>query len=159
VSRLRILTLGALNGIFYSVIMLLLVLGGQEYEYARNIRDATGSGHLPVQLTSNERWLPMVVIWVVIFALAALVVDRFWTRKTSILFWETSGLLAVVAWNIFILSAFWLEQHFWAEATGYVRVTLPAILGLALVSLGVVLITSFLYAQAVSRFDKRTIKD
>lgn len=151
VRRLRVFILGALNGALYSVIMLLLAWWVRASEYARNIREAESLGHLPVQLTSNERWTPIVVTWVLIFALAALVVDRFWVRnKASVLFWETIGLLAVIVWNVFILSVFWLEQQMSAQTMIYawLRSSNPI---LGPISLGVVLIINFVYAQVVIR--------
>ena len=61
-NRLRILILGAINGALYSAVMLVLVWQARAYAYNRNMREAESFGQFPVQLVSNERWGPMVVI-------------------------------------------------------------------------------------------------
>jgi amino acid permease len=158
VKRLRLLILGGFDGVLYSAIMLLLVWQIRTYEYAQTVRESQSFGHLPVQLTSNERWVPMILTWIVTFALAALLVDHFWrSNKASVWFWEAIGLVAVAAWNVFILSGFWLEKGFSSQGISYAWVMSSSNPVFGPISLGVVLIVNFLYAQAVLFFEKRTI--
>lgn len=155
-NQFRILILGTINGALYSAIILVLVWQLRAYEYNRNMREAESFGHLPVQLTSSERWVPMVVAWIVMFALAALVVNHFWTKsKHSVFFWEAIGVIAVSAWNVFILSAFWLEKQLSAQQITYGWVTSPSNPLSGPISLGVVLIVNFVYAQAVISFKRK----
>lgn len=152
-KRLRLFLLGGLDGVLYSALMLVLVWQMRAYEYSRNAED------LPVQLTSNERWVPMVVIWIVMFGLAALLVDYFWRRHhQAVLFWEAIGLVAVAGWNVFILLAFSLEQGFSSTTMSYAWVTSPSNPFFGPTSLGVVLLVNLLYAQAVWLFERRTVR-
>ena len=140
--------------------MLLLVWQDRTYEYTRIVTESGSLGHLPVQLTSNERWVPMVVTWVVMFAASALFVDYFWRwKRMSILFWETVGLVAVAAWNILILLAFWLEKWFSGQPMSYSWVTSSSNPVFGPISLGVVLIANLLYALALLFFKNRTVED
>lgn len=153
VKRLRLLVLGGIDGALYSTVMLVLVWQIRAYEHARN-----SAGNLPVQLTSNERWIPIVVLWIIMFTLAALVVDRFWRwNRPSVWFWEAIGLVAVLSWNAFIISALWLEGALSAQGSGYAWVTSSPNPVFGPISLGVALVVNFLYAQAVLFFEKRTI--
>lgn len=158
-KRSRLFILGGLDGILYSVLMLLLVWQMRAYEYSRNLEDAQGLAHLPVQLTSNERWAPMVGLWILMFGLAALLVNYFWRRnQQSVLFWEAIGLVAVAGWNVFILLAFSLEKGFSSQTMSYAWVTSPSNPFFGPISLGVVLLVNFLYAQAVLLFERRTVR-
>ena len=158
-KRLRLLLLASIDGVLYSGVILLLVWQVRTYEYARNVRESQSFGHFPVQFTSNERWVPMVATWIVIFALAAIMVDYFWHwKKPSVLFWETIGLVAVAAWNVLVLLAFWIEKGFSGDTISYAWVTSSSNLVFGPISLAVVLLVNFVYAQAVLFFEKRTIE-
>ena len=157
-NRFRIFILGALNGALYSAIMLVMVWQLRAYEDARSIKDAATFGHLPVQLTSNERWVPIVVTWILIFTFAAPVVAHFWHgyRTSSVLFWEVVGLIAVSAWNVLVLFAFWIEKQSSSQMMSYDWVTSSSNPIFGPISLGVVLIVNFIYACAIRVFEKAT---
>src|SRR5215471_8919728 len=143
-NRWRILLLGATNGALYSAVMLVLVWQVRSYAYNGNMTEAESSGHFPVQLTSNERWVPMVIVWIVLFVLAAFLVNDFWRRsKASVWFWEAIGLAAVATWNVLILLTFWLEKGFSGRGLSYAWVTSSSNPIFGPISLAVVLILNF----------------
>jgi amino acid permease len=159
-NRSRILILGAIDGALYSAVTLVLVWQVRAYAYNRNVREAESFGHFPVQMTSNERWVPIVVIWIVMFGLAALLVNHFWrSSKSSVWFWEAIGLVAVATWNVFILSTFWLEKGFSGQGLSYAWATSSSNPIFGPISLGVVLIVNVLFAQAVLFFEKRVLEN
>lgn len=155
-NRLRILILGAFNGAIYGAVMLMLVWQLRAYAYARNLKDAAITGDSPVQLTTNDRWLPILVTWILIFAFVALLVRRFWPRnRSSLLFWEASGLLAVAAWNVLILVAFSLERGLFPPTLSYSWATSSSDPLSGPVSLGVVLAVNLVYSQIAWFFERR----
>src|SRR5688572_18181279 len=101
--------LGAGNGIAYSAIMLLLIWQWRASADERNFVDGMRSGDY-VNLVSNERWLPIVIVWILTFILASQLVDCFWHRgRRLILFWLAVGVLAVAGWNALALTGAWLD--------------------------------------------------
>jgi hypothetical protein len=159
-NRWRVLLLGAINGALYSAVMLVLVWQVRAYAYNHNMTEGESSGHFPVQLTSNERWVPMVVVWIVMFVLAALLVDHFWrSSKASVWFWEAIGLLAVATWNVLIFSTFWLEKGFSGRGLSYGWVTSSSNPIFGPISLGVVLTVNFVFGQAILFFEKRALEN
>lgn len=159
-NRLRILILGALNGAIYGGVMLMLVWQLRAYERALSIKEAALTGDSPVQMTSNERWLPIFVIWIAIFAAFALLVNRFWRRNwSSLLFWETSGLLAVAAWNVLILLVFFFERGGFPPNLSYSWATSPSNPIFGPISLGVVLAVNLLFFPLAGFFEKPRAND
>ena len=157
--RLHFWILGIVDGALYSSVMLLLVWQIRVSEDARNIREAAMFGHLPVQLTSNERWAPIVATWILLFAVAAPIVNHFWPRhrRRSIWFWEAVGLIAVSAWNVLLLVAFWTEKQGSGQAMSYDWLTSSSNPIFGPISLGLVLIVSFVYALVIRVFEKRMV--
>lgn len=147
-GKLRIGILGAFNGAVYSATMLLLIWRWRATADQRNIAESTISGD-HINLVSNERWIPIVLIWLVAFTLASLVVDYFWQRRKGyILVWEVVGVIAVAAWNVFALLGTWLDKQA-GDTMSYSRVTSSRNPLFGPVSLAVVILANFIYGYLV----------
>lgn len=148
-KRLHIFILGALNGAVYSAVMALLVRQVRARAYERGLAEAAVTGQQPPLFVANERWSSIIVIWIVIFAFTALLVNRVWARrKRSVLFWEAVGLIAIASWNVLVIVAVSIENWF-APTIAYQWITSSSNPLFGPVSLGVVLIVNFLYTLVV----------
>lgn len=140
--------LGVGNGLAYSGIMLLLIWQWRASDYERNVIQGMVSGDY-IDLVANERWLPIVIIWILTFTLASQLVDCFWQRGRSlILFWLTVGILAVAAWNGLALIGTWIDTHA-GDSISYSRVTSPNNPFFGPLSLGLVILINFIYGYAI----------
>ncbi|MEO6393119.1 MAG: hypothetical protein ABIP75_14820 [Pyrinomonadaceae bacterium] len=85
---------------------------------------------------------------IVSFAVAAVIAFRVWRRewKSSILFWVAVGLSAVIGYQVFNLSMFWLDRVL-AGGRGYAVKESP-VLSLP-VMIGLVLIVNLIFARLV----------
>ena len=111
-EKLRDCILGAFNGAFYSVTMLLLIWRLRAAADERNIREGQISGDY-IHLASYEKWESIVIIWLVAFTLASLIIGSLWRKKQKnfILYWEVVGVVAVAAWNAFSLIGSLLDNY------------------------------------------------
>lgn len=149
--KLKVGFLGAANGVVYSVTMLLLIGWWRASAEKRNLIDNTISGD-HINLVGNERWISIVIVWGIAFTLASLIVDYFWRhKKNSILFWEAVGVIAVTAWNVFVLLGTWLDQQA-GDTISYSRVTSSGNPLFGPISLAVVIFVNFVYGYLVSSF-------
>jgi hypothetical protein len=134
--------------------MLLLIWRWRATANQRHIAESTLSGDY-VNLVSNERWVPIVFIWLVAFTVASLVVDYFWQRRKGyILFWELVGVIAVAAWNAFALLGTWLDKQA-GDTMSYSRVTSSRNPLFGPVSLAVVILVNFTYGYLVRAFCRK----
>lgn len=156
-GKLRIGILGAVNGAVYSATMLLLIWRWRASADESNMIENAISGDY-VHLVSNERWIPIVIIWLVAFTSASLVVDYFWQhRKGYILFWEAVGLIAVASWNAFALFGTWLDKQA-GDTMSYSRVTSSRNPLFGPVSLAVVILVNFIYGYLVQALCRKLEK-
>lgn len=148
--------LGAVNGVLYSATMILLIWWWRAYADERSLIESAMSGDY-INLVSNERWIPIVIIWSIAFTSASLSVDHFWqNRRASILFWEVVGAVAIVAWNVFALLGTWLDKQA-GDTLSYSRVTSGRNPLFGPFSLAVVIGVNFVYGYLVQTFC-RTLK-
>lgn len=154
-GKIRIGILGAVNGMVYSATMLLLIWRWRAAADERNIIESTISGDY-VDLVSNERWIPIVFIWLVAFTLASLVVNYFWRHpRNYVVFWEAVGLTAVAAWNAFAVFGAWFDYHFSGDTMSYSRVTSARNPLFGPISLVVVIVVNLIYGTLVQVFCKK----
>lgn len=150
--------LGIGDGLAYSGIMLLLIWQWRASAYERNVIDSVRGGDY-VDFVTNERWLPIVIIWILAFIFASQLVDCFWKRGRSlILFWLAVGLLAVTAWNVLALVGAWLDKQ-GGDAISYSRVTAPNDPLYGPLSLGLVVLINLIYGYLVQAFSRRVKLD
>ncbi len=153
-SRLTLL-LGAVNGVFYVISMFLLISLARDYFQKQYIREATRLGAPIVQFGSNERWSGIAIVLILMFAVSAYLVARFYkSRFSSLLFWELVGVIAVAGWNVFMLTVTWLEKELSAQALTYDWVTSRSNWLYGPVSLGMVLFINFFYGNLIRLFER-----
>jgi hypothetical protein len=146
--KLRTGILGVVDGAVYSGTMLLLIWQWRAAADARNAIASAISGDY-VDFISTERWIPIVLIWVVTFTLASLVVDYFWQNgNRHILFWVAVGLIAIASWNVFVLFGTWLDKQA-GDPIGYSRVTSSSDPLFGPISLGMVVLVNSIYGYIV----------
>lgn len=150
--------LGAVNGVAYSATMLLLIWWWRAVTEERNLIEGATSGDY-VNMVSNERWVPIVIIWLVVFTCASLLVHYFWPHpKSYILFWLAVGVIAVAAWNAFALLGTWLDKQA-GDTLSYSRVTSSRNPLFGPVSLGVVILVNLIYGYLVQVFCRKLKQD
>ena len=112
-QRLRTCVLGAVNGVLYGLLVALMVWQLDAWADRHiNAEDTYGNQVSAISLGSSVRWTGLVIIWVLAFTLAAGLVDHLWpyNKKRSVLFWEVVGVVAIAAWNAFVLFAAWMDK-------------------------------------------------
>ena len=151
--KLRMGLLGLINGAVYSVIMLLLIWWWRAAADSRHAIESTISGDY-VLLVSNERWIPIVLIWLFAFTSATVLVDYFWKNwNGQVLFWLAVGLIAVASWNAFGLVGTWLDKQA-GDTISYSRVTSAHNPLFGPISLAVVVVVNVIYGYLVRAFAK-----
>jgi hypothetical protein len=144
------LLLGAVDGAFYAIVMFILTSRARDYFHTRYVLEATALGTPVVQLASNERWTGIAIGLILIFAVSAYFVGRFYKASfSSVLFWELVGLIAVASWNVFMLTVTLIEKEFSAQAVTYQWVTSSSNWLYGPVSLGLALLINFLFGSLV----------
>jgi hypothetical protein len=153
-EKLQIAILGAINGVVYSATMLLLIWRWRAASDERHMIESALLGD-HIQLAGNERWIPIVIIWLVAFTLASLVVDYFWKfRKDHILYWVAIGVIAIAAWNAFALLGAWLDKQA-GDTISYSRVTSSQNPIFGPISIAVVILVNFVYGYLVVAFYRK----
>ena len=150
--------LGVGNGLTYSGIMLLLIWQWRSAAFERNVIQSLMTGDY-VDFVANERWVPIVILWILAFILASQLVDCFWQRgRGLILFWLAVGVLAIAAWNVFALVGAWLDKQ-GGDTISYSRVTAANDPLYGPLSLGLVILINFFYGYLVQTFSRRMKMD
>jgi hypothetical protein len=150
------LVLGSLNGAIYSAIQFILISGYYDYLIRLDSEKMERGGLSPVQMTNmiNKR---LVSVW---FLLAFTIASYFWhrysskIRKSSILFWEAIGLSAIVGWNVVVLILLSIESRLTGQTLGYERAISLSNPLFGPFSLGLVIITNFVYGSSIGVLDK-----
>jgi len=155
-DRLRSLALGILNGAIYSAVQFILLAGYYNYLIKLDADNMERRGLSPVQMTDmiNKR---LVSFWFVLaFTIASYIGHRYWSklRKSPILFWEVIGIAAIVGWNVVVLSLLWIESQFTGQLVGYERSISLSNPLFGPFSLGLVIITNFVYGASVGILDR-----
>ena len=109
-GKLVIAILGTLNGALYSAAMLFLIWRLRLAAEERNAIEGAVFGDY-VHLVSHERWVPIVIVWLVVFTVSALMVDYFWHGWKRVLFWEAVGVIAIAGWNVLALVGTWIDKQ------------------------------------------------
>lgn len=156
-DRVRSLALGSLNGAIYCAIQFILVSGYYDYMIRLDAEKMERSGMNPVQMTEmiNKR---LVSVWFLIaFMIASYVWHRYSRkfRKSSILFWEAIGISAIVGWNVVVLTLLWIESRLTGQTLGYERAIALSNPLFGPFSLGLVIITNFVYGGLIGIQEKR----
>jgi hypothetical protein len=150
---LRTLLLGAADGALYTTIMFLLISLARDYFQRQYIREAARLGAPIVQFGSNERWSGIAIVMILVFAFSAYAVNRFCQgRLSSLVFWEIVGVIAVAAWNVFMLTITWFEKELSAQTLTYDWVTSRSNWLYGPISLGAVILINFIYGNVVRAF-------
>lgn len=153
-DRFRSLALGMLNGAIYSAVQFILVFGYYDYRVRSDAERMEHQGLSPVQMTDmvNKR---VVSVWFVLaFTIASYIGHRYWRKleKSPILLWEAIGITAIVAWNVVVLSLLWIESQLTGQAPEHERVIANPLFGP--ISIGLVIITNFIYGAVNGGLDK-----
>ena len=147
--------LGAANGALYTIIMFLLISLARDHFRSQYIREATRLGAPIVQFGSNERWAGIATVMILVFAFSAYAVNRLCQgRLGSLLFWELVGVIAVAGWNVFMLTVTSFEKELSAQTLTYDWVTSRSNWLYGPVSLGMVILTNFIYGSLVRVFGR-----
>jgi hypothetical protein len=150
------LLLGAGNGALYALVVYLLISASRAYFQDQYVRQATKSGFPIVQFGSNERWTGIVIALVTIFALSTYLVSRISHGLRTPILWMLVGVIAVSGWNALMLIVTWVEKEGSAQTLTYEWVTSPLNPLYGPISLGIVLIVSFIYGCAIRIFERTT---
>jgi hypothetical protein len=151
----RSLLLGATNGAIYALVLYLLISLSRAYYQSQYLKRAAESGLPVVQFASNERWSGISIALVLLFTLTAYLVGRVsHFRFHSLAFWALVGVIAVSAWNAFILTVAWLEKESTVQGLTYKWVTSQSNPLYGPISLGLALVVGVSYALAIRFFEK-----
>lgn len=150
------LVLGTLNGAIYSAIQFIFISGYYNYLIRLDAERMERSGLSPVQMTDmiNKR---LVSVWFLMaFTIASFVWHRYSrkVRKSPILFWEAIGISAIVGWNVVVLTLLWIESRITGQTLGYERTISLSNPLFGPFSLGLVIITNFVYGGSIGILDK-----
>lgn len=152
----RSLALGTLNGAIYSAIQFILISGYYNHLIRLDAEKMERGGLSPVQMTDmvNKR---LVSVWFLCaFTIASFVWHRYSSkvRKSPILFWEAIGITAIVGWNIVVLTLLWIESRFTGQTLGYEKAISLSNPLFGPFSLGLVIVTNFIYGASIGILDK-----
>lgn len=159
--NLRGLALGVLNGALYSAVQFLVVSAYFDYRIKTSLDIAQDLG-LPQMHATELINARIVSIWFILFfALASVLGHRYLLKlkRQPVLFWEVIGLAAVVGWNVVVLTLFWLSALQTGQTYSLQFVTSPANPLFGPISMGVVIITNFIYGAVMTIMDRRLRSD
>lgn len=153
---MRSLALGTLNGAIYSAIQFILISGFYNHLIRLDAKKMEGVGLSPVQMTEmvNKR---LVLVWfLVAFTIASYLWHRYSgkVRTSPILFWEAIGITAIVVWNVTVLTLLWIECRLTGQTVGYERAISFSNPLFGPFSLGLVIVTNFVYGSSIGILDK-----
>jgi hypothetical protein len=155
-SSLRALALGVLNGALYSAVQFLLVFAYFDYRIQRRAEVAQ---EFDIQMQSINLFNARIVsLWfIVFFTVASVLGHRYLLRlkKQAVLFWEAIGLAAIIGWNVVVLTVFWISAQLTGQTSSLELVTAPGNPLFGPISIGVVIITNFIYGTVVALMEKR----
>ena len=148
--------LGMLNGSIYSAIQFILISGYYNLLIRLDAETMERGGLSPVQMTDmvNKR---LVSVWfVVLFTISSFVWHRYSSkvRRSPILFWEAIGITAIVGWNVLVLTLLWIESRLTGQTLGYERAISFSNPLFGPFSLGLVVITNFVYGASFGILDR-----
>jgi hypothetical protein len=154
--RVRGLALGALNGAIYSMVQFVLLRGYYDYLIKLDAEYMERRGLSPVQVTDmlNKR---VVSIWFVLaFTFASYIGHRYWRNleKSPLLLWEAIGITAIVGWNVVVISLLWIENQLMGHSLGYESAISVTNTLFGPLSIGVVIVTNFVYGGVIGFLDK-----
>ena len=153
-SYRRVLAFGAANGAAYGFVLFLLMNLYSDYLNRQSIQEAESLGRDPVLTTDNLN-IPMIVcLLTLFFAFGSGLVHFLWRRlyKNPIVFWQAAGVSSIMAWNIAMITALWLEKHLTGQTLSYERVISVSNPLFGPISLVLVILVNLVFAIIIQNF-------